>query len=193
MINFSELIERKQWGDEVDLQIMRNLAVTNVAVSLTPPNDPYVYRNIYDKRPEYCILGGLVFSPLSRNYLATIGRSLDGVNQQQLLYVSQYVKIDELWKDRTQFVVLIKRLPHPVNSYAEPFMQGLVSEVNGIHIGSLADLKKAIQHPQNGYHIIKFEGMDDYIVMDAGQVMSSEKEILTRYAVPAACFTGEQQ
>jgi hypothetical protein len=107
--------------------------------------------------------------------------------------VSQYVKIDDLWKDREQFVVLIKRLPHPLNSYAEPFMQGVVSEVNGVHIGSLADFKKAIQHPRKGYHIIKFEGMDDYIVMDAEQVMNAEREILTRYAVPAACFIGEQQ
>jgi len=193
MIGFSELIERKQWGDEVNLQIMRNLAVTNVTVPLTPPEDPFVFRNIYDKQPEYCILGGLVFSPLSRNYLATIGRGLDGVNQQQLLYASQYAKIDDLWQDRSQFVVLIKRLPHPVNSYAAPFMQGLVSEVNGIHIGSLADLERAIKTPQGGYHIIKFEGMDDYIVMDAEQVKRSEKEILTRYAVPAAFFTGEQQ
>jgi hypothetical protein len=193
MIGFSELIERKQWGDEVNLQIMRNLAVTNVTVPLTPPEDPFVFRNIYDKQPEYCILGGLVFSPLSRNYLATIGRGLDGVNQQQLLYASQYAKIDDLWKDRSQFVVLIKRLPHPVNSYAAPFMQGLVSEVNGVHIGSLADFERAIKTPQGGYHIIKFEGMDDYIVMDAEQVKRSEQDILGRYAVPAACFTGEQQ
>ena len=194
LIEFSELIERKQWGDTISLRILRDFNVMNLEVPLTNPVDPYIFRNIYDERPEYYILGGLVFSPLSRNYLMTIGRSLDGVNQQQLLYFTQYAKIDELYKDRSQFVVLIRRLPHPVNSYAEPFVYGLVSEINGVHIGRLSDIRKAVATPQNGYHIIKFDGMDDYIVMDAEDVRQAVPQIMSRYAVPATeFFKGEQK
>ena len=192
-IEFSELIERKQWGDKINLQIMRNKSLQNIEIPLTNPEDPYIFRNIYDQRPEYCILGGLVFSPLSRNYLITIGRNLNGVNQQQLLYATQYAKIDELYKKRDQFVVLIKRLPHSVNSYTDQFMNGLVSEVNGIHIGNISDMQKAIENPKNGYHIIHFAGMDDYIVLDAKKVESAQSEIMTRYAVPTPFFIGAKQ
>ncbi len=193
LIDFSELIERKQWGETINMHILRDKSELDIKIPLKNPIDPYVFRNIYDKRPEYYILGGLVFSPLTRNYLMTIGRGISGANQQQLLYVMSYAKTDGLYKDRSQFVILTRRLPHPVNSYDGQFMYGLVSEVNGIHIGDLADFKKAIQKPQNGYHIIKFDGMDDYLVMDAEQVKKADPEIMKRYAVPATYFLAEDK
>ena len=193
LIEFSELIERKQWGDTVNLQILRDNKVQHVNIPLTNPNDPYVFRIIYDQHPQYCMLGGLVFSPLTRNYLRTIRRNLQIPNVLQLLYVTRYAKIDGLYKNRNQFVVLIRRLPNPVNSYAGKFMYGLVSEVNAQPIGSLKDFIKAVKHPLNGYHIIKFAGMDDYLVLDAAQAEKAEKSIMKRYAVPSDCTLTEVQ
>jgi S1-C subfamily serine protease len=193
LIGFMELIERRQWGDKVQLKIMRDGAVNNVDIALTNPDDPYVFRTIYDKRPEYFIVGGLVFSPLTRNYLVTLGRNINGINQQQLLYFNSYSKVDGLWRDRSQFVVLVRRLPHSVNSYTEPFMQGVLAEVNGVHIGCMADLIKAIKTPQKGYHIIRFEGMDDYIVLDAVQAQQADKEIMKSYGVPELSYLAEEQ
>ncbi len=192
-IEFSELIERKQWGDKISLKIMRDKSMQNIEIPLTNPQDPYIFRNIYDQRAEYCTLGGLVFSPLTRNYLATIGRNLNGANQQHLLYATQYAKVDGLHKNRTQFVVLIHRLPHPINSYTAQFMNGLVSEVNGIHIGNLSDMQKAIESPQNGYHTIRFTGIDDYIIFDAKDEKISQPQIMQRYALPTPFFIGEKQ
>ncbi len=191
-IDFSELIERKQWGDKITLKVLRDKTIQQIEIPLTNPEDPYIFRNIYDQRPEYCILGGLVFSPLSRNYLRTIGRNLNGANQQQLLYATQYAKLDGLYKDRTQFVVLIRRLPHTVNSYTGKFLNGLVTEVNGIHIRNISDMQKAIESPTNGYHTIRFVGMDDYIVLDANKTKAAEAQIMARYAIPTPFFIGEK-
>lgn len=188
LIDFMELIERRQWGDHVSLKIMRARVVQDVDIPLTNPDDPYIFRTVYDKRPEYIILGGLVFSPLTRNYLATLGRNIRGSNRQQLLYINQYAKLDGLSKNRSQFVVLIRRLPHSVNSYTDPFLQGVVADVNGVHIGCMADLQRAIKTPQGGYHVIHFEGMDDYIVLDAGQLPKVDAEIMKRYGVPALSY-----
>jgi hypothetical protein len=105
----------------------------------------------------------------------------------------RYAKIDGLYKDRDQFVVLIRRLPHPVNSYTGKFMFGLVSEVNGVKIGNLKDFKAATEKPLNGYHVIKFAGMDDDLVLDAEQVKKAEPEIMKRYAVPAVSFLAEDE
>ena len=190
-VEFAELLERKQWGETANFRVLRKGTIQDIPVPLTNPKDPYIFRNIYDEHPEYCMVGGLVFSPLSREYLRTLGRNLSGVNQQQLLYVTQYAKVDGLHEDRSAFVVLIRRLPHPVNSYAEPFVNGLVSEVNGMRIRDLDDMLLALANPQEGYHVIRFAGMDDILVLDAEQVRAARPGILARYAVPAPFYLGE--
>jgi len=190
-VEFSELLERKQWGETAKLHILREGVLQNIDVPLTNPTDPYIFRSIYDERPRYCIVAGLVFSPLTREYLQTVGRNLNGVNQQQLLYVTQYAKVDNLYKDRNEFVVLIRRLPHPVNSYTDPFLDGLVSEVNGMRIRDLSDMKLALAMPKDGYHVIHFAGMDDALILDAEQDHEAEPEILGRYGVPSPFFLGE--
>jgi S1-C subfamily serine protease len=190
-VEFSELIERKQWGQDAHFKVLREGIATAITVPLTNPNDPYIYRNIYDERPQYCMVGGLVFAPLSRNYLRTLGRNLRGPNQQQLLYITQYGKVDGLHKDRNAFIVLISQLPHPVNSYTTPFMHGLVSTVNGVRIRDLTDMQLALAVPQNGFHVITFAGMDDSLILDAEDERASREQILNRYAVPAPFYLGE--
>ncbi len=190
-VEYGELLERKQWGETAHFRVMRAGIIQDVPVPLTNPKDPYIFRNIYDRPPEYCMVGGLVFSPLSREYLRTLGRNLSGVNQQQLLYVTQYSKVDGLHEGRDAFIVLIRRLAHPVNTYADPFLNGLVSEVNGVKIRDLADMQSALASPKDGYHVIRFAGMDDSLVLDAEQVNAAQPEILERYAVPAPFYLGE--
>jgi S1-C subfamily serine protease len=185
-VEFSELLERKQWGEAATFMVLRKHAVRRIAVPLSNPKDPYIFRSIYDRPPEYCMVGGLVFSPLSREYLRTVGRNLNGINQQQLLYLSRYAKIDGLHEDRDAFVVLIRRLAHPVNTYTEPFLNGLVSEVNGSRIRNLADMRAALSTPKDGYHVIRFAGMDDKLVLNAEQEQKAGPEILERYAVPSS-------
>ncbi|MBT3193371.1 MAG: trypsin-like serine protease [Verrucomicrobia bacterium] len=191
-VEFNELLERKQWGESACFRIMRGPEIRSIAVPLTNPKDPYTFRNIYDRRPEYCIVGGLVFSPLSREYLRSVGRNLNGTNQQQLLYVTQYAKIDGLHEDRDAFVVLIRRLPHAVNTYAEPFQDGLLSEINGLRIRNLRDMQRALEKPQDGYHVIRFAGMDECLVLNAEQELAARPQILARYGVPASVYFGEE-
>lgn len=181
---FFELLERKQWGNAVRFRVWRNGSETEIPIPLTNPLDPFAYRNEYDRLPEYFVLAGLVFCPLNREYLASMGRAVSGRNQQQLLYYSQYAKIDGLYRDRDEFVVLVRRLPHSVNTYAEQFENGIVSEVNGVPIRGLRDLKKAFETPQNGFHVVTFAGMDETLVLEAASASRAAREILERYGVP---------
>lgn len=180
---FQELLERKQWGDSAILGVWREGNETEITVPLTNPRDPFVYRNLYDRRPEYYIAGGLVFSPLNREYLRTLRRNAPGINIQQLFYYSNYAKIDGLYKDRDEFVVLIRRLPHPVNTYADDFVNGIVTQVNGLHIRNLKDVKKAISNLKNGFHVIQFAGTDESLVLDADAVSRADPEIFSRYGM----------
>ncbi len=185
-VEFTELMERKQWGAPVNFGVWRDGAETNVIVPLTNPPDPFAYRNSYDQRARYYIAGGLVFCPLSQEYLRTMGRNFESRNGQQLLYYARYAKPDGLYKDRDEFVVLMGRLPHEMNAYADQFMNGIVSEVNGMSIRNLKDLKIAFESRHGDFHVIKFENSELSLVMKVAEAKEANAEVLSAYGVPAA-------
>ncbi|MFO7871622.1 MAG: trypsin-like peptidase domain-containing protein [Kiritimatiellia bacterium] len=182
---FAELLERKQIGDTVDFNVHRGEAQMDITVPLKTSRDPYAYRNIYDKQPEYYIFGGLVFSPLTRPYLRALNPDAGDRNEQQLIYYSEYAKLDGLYKGRDEFVVLTARLPHKVNAYADGFLNGIVSKVNNRPVRRLQDVKTAAENHNGPYHTVEFIGMEDMFVMDAGDARRAEAEILSDYGVPS--------
>ena len=190
---FAELLERKQFGDSVTLTVWRTNTEIEVKIPLTNPQDPFVYRNIYDTRPDYYITGGLVFAPLTRKYLRAQRKNQGSMNYQQLFYYSQYAKVDGLYSNRDEFVVLIGRLPHPVNTYSDSFINGIVTEVNGIAIRNLRDVKKAVEVQKEGFHVFHFAGVNDTLIMDAGNARRSDHEISLQYGISSIEHFGEKK
>ena len=188
---FAELLERKQWGDSISFQVWRDGAERTVNLPLTNPADPYVFRNLYDERPRYYVFGGLVVAPLTREYLRTYERGPLDQATQQLFYYSEYAKIDGLYEGNDEFVVLTRRLPHAVNAYADDYVDGIVTEVNGKCIAKLADVKEALSKPVAGYHVIRFANRNDELVLDAEAVRRADPEILASYGISSAEYFGE--
>ena len=189
-VNFAELTERKQWGESVVFEVWRDGEGLSVTVPLENPPDPFTYKNIYDKRPRYVLAAGLVFSPLNREVLRTVG-GVSSHNAHQLFYYSQYAKTDNLYEGHDEFIVLTRRLAHPVNTYAEGFLNGVVQEINGIAIQKLADVKRAFGKPRDGYHVVQFAGMEDTLVLDAKAARAARPEIHASYGVSAPDFLEE--
>ncbi|MCK5851040.1 MAG: trypsin-like peptidase domain-containing protein [Kiritimatiellae bacterium] len=190
---FSELLERRQWGKSIAFQVWREGKELQIDIPLVNHIDPFSYRSLYGIRPRYFMIGGLVFSPLSRNYLRVALGGSSSANSHQLTYYSQYAKINELCKGIDEFVVLSRRLPHSVNTYAEGFLNGIVTEINDIKILGLGDIKKAILKPKNGFHVIKFAGMEDSLVLDAKAAENADPDILRSYAIKSPEFMGESK
>ncbi len=182
---FTELFERRQSGDTLDMRLFRDGQVLSLKLALANPRDPFVFRNLYDIQPEYAIFGGLVFAPLNREILKTIGGGFNSVNDQRLLYLSRYAKIDGHHREHDAFVILIRRLPHPVNTYAEAFINGHVISANGAPVRGMRDLIDAFKTPENGFHVIRFAGMTDPLILDAGVLDAAQAGILEQYGVPA--------
>lgn len=184
-VEYVELLERKQWGETVTLDVWRERARSRIPVPLTNPPDGFALRQQYDVSPRYVIVGGLVFSPLTRDYMQTVGAALQHPDGHELVYAAQFGKPDRLYEGRDEFVVLIRRLPHPVNTYCDGFERGLVSTVNGRRVRGLTDLADALKHPQRGFHTIEFEGRPDFAVLDAAAAASTEPAILSTYRIAA--------
>jgi len=167
----------------VTFELWRDGGEARLHVPLHAPPDPFVYRTLYDERPQYLVVGGLVFSPLTKNYLRSrAGRPEAGI-PQQLRYYAQYAKLDGLHEGKTEFVVLTRRLPHPLNAYMDDFVEGILEEVNGRAIGNLSDVRAAFALPRDGYHVLRFAGMDDLLVLHAETTERADPQIFDTYGI----------
>ncbi len=185
-VEYTELIERKQRGDKVKFSILRDHRILSLNVPLANRNDPFLYRQTYDEQPEYWITGGLVFSPLSRGYLGMFNADVITPAIHRLFYYADFAKKDRLYEGREAFIVLISRLPHPVNTYCEEYLNQIVRTVNGKFIRSMKDLEPAMAAASNGFHVITFEGQDNPLILDAEATAKAENEILFRYNIPSS-------
>jgi len=187
-VEYTEFVERKQCNERIFLTLWRNQKTEAVVVALKRRQDPFIFRQSYDQKPEYLIAGGLVFSPLSRGYLATLGNELNTPAAQRLLYTSQYAKLDHLYKNRKQFVILTGRLPHTVNTYCSSYLNQILTSVNGVSILQLSDIQDALKKTSGGFHIFRFEGNDNPLILDARLMEQADSDILSQYNIPASHY-----
>jgi S1-C subfamily serine protease len=191
-VHYAEILERKQWGERIEFRVWRNRQTIPVELPLLNVRDSFVYRNLYGDRPRYLIKAGLVFTPLTRELLRAHERNMATPAVQQLFYYSQYAKLDGLYANRSEFLVLMRRLPHPVNTFADPFMNGIVEEVNGVRVSDLRALAAAFSVPKGGFHVIRLAGMQELLVLEADAVAAADREIPRMYQIQETSFLGEE-
>lgn len=198
MIEYVELLERKQCGETVTFKVWRNGQTLEITVPLANLNDPFAFRYAYERRPEYFIKGGLVFVPLSRGLLMAAGGELNQWYAHHLLYYASFAKIDNLIAGRNQFVVLRNRLAHPVNTHDENYLNKIVDKINGQPIRNIQDLPAAFSQPikaperlgantraePGSFHVIRFLDDPDPLILDAAETASADLVIQHRYSIP---------
>jgi hypothetical protein len=179
------LAVRGKWaGDQVKMQIWRDDKLIDVTYRLpkfeyTNSLVPYA---VYDQAPQYLIVGGLVFQPLTDSYLQSWGPEW----RQRAPFRLNYYNYQEPTKSRPALVILSQVLPDPYNiGYQE--QNGLVlDKVNGQRINYLADLREALRKPLNGFHVLEFVATDATrrIVLAAGEEEEqATARVLKRYGI----------
>jgi S1-C subfamily serine protease len=182
MLPFQELVERKQWGDEVQFTLLRDGKETTVTFDLTPEQHPFIFRRLYDRPPEYFITAGLCFSPLSRNFMMTLGNESNNA-LIPILYFFQRAMFHPEIEKRQHIIALTAILPHPVNTYAERYENQIIQSINETTIYSLQDVQSALEKPIDGYHVLQFEGMDTPLVLAADMLPQANQQIQQRYGI----------
>jgi len=184
-LNLESLATLHKWaGDDVKMQIWRDGRQMDVTYRLPR----YEYTNslvpyaIFDQEPEYLIIGGLVFQPLSIPYLQSWGADW----RQRAPFRLNYYNNEPPTKDRSSLVLLSQVLPDPYNIGYQEVNYLAVDKVNGQRISRLSDLKAALQKPVNGYHIIDFMPGDSLqrLVLAAGDAEEeATRRVLKRYGI----------
>jgi hypothetical protein len=172
------LSTRARWaGDEVKMKIWRDGKPLDITYRL--PKYDYstslVPMATYDREPEYLMIGGLVFQPLSDSYLQSWGSDW----KRRAPFRLTYYRNESPDKNRPSLVLLSQVLPDPYNIGYQDQRCLVVDKVNGQRVNRLPELRAALDKPVNGFQVIEFVRSDSLrkMVLSAGD---PEREATTR-------------
>jgi S1-C subfamily serine protease len=182
-IGLDYAVDRKQIGDSLALRLLRGGKPREVVLALSAAKGcaDLVPRGQYETTPSYYVLGGLVFAPLTLNYLHEWGEWSAVPNHLQRYYYEMRTSANA---QREQVVVLIDVLPDELN-VGYGFHQSVVSEANGLPVNSLKDLVAAIEGHDGPVHRIVLEDQEAQIVLKREHLAARSQAILQRYRVPS--------
>ncbi len=170
---------RRYAGDRARARLLRDGTVQEVefelkpaaaAESLVPDRAP--------GRPEFLMVGGLVLLELTKE--VNIGRRSAGA-----IVLRRYTERAG-WDpspDRKQVVFVDHVLSDVANKGFEELAYVVLDTVNGQKIREIADVAKALETPQDGFHVFRFEGVESDFVIPATKLDEINQRIAKNYKV----------
>ncbi|HEX2685832.1 MAG TPA: trypsin-like peptidase domain-containing protein [Kofleriaceae bacterium] len=188
-VHFSYLISRYQIGSKVSVEILRQGTPHQLTIhlrkliALVPPPQP-------DRRPTYFIFAGLVFLPLTYDYMTTW-------KWENVTPRFRYYYYSRLPSERHEQIVLVNQvLAHNINVGYHQIHGAVVERINHIDIASMRDIPRALQTPIGKFHVIELDyhgtrgESSDYhasygtrIVIDADRAARATQEILAQNGI----------
>lgn len=182
-LRYSFIIDMKQPGEKVKVSIIRQKRNLNITFPVSILPERIKWYNEYERKPEYFIRAGIVFQPLSREYMKTWNKWWLNASIRMRYYYFYYMR-DCLFPEREEFVVINSILPDRINTYISDIKDVVVSEINNIPIHSLSDVVQAFDKPVGDYHIIRIDDAYSPILIKAKDVDKADKRIMKNYNIP---------
>jgi S1-C subfamily serine protease len=173
-----------QLGEKLRLDILRDHRQKTVSITLDRAVGTLdlVAKERYDVRPTYFIYGGLIFIPLTQNYLMSWGD--DWYNSAPKNLVALY-KFGRSTVQGEEAVILSKVLPAEVNSGYHNYRDLRIVGVNKHKIFNLRQLIRAVEAPAEEPFIEFKTDQGLKIVMNRKRVVAEQPAILKTYSVPS--------
>ena len=178
------LSTRNKWaGDPVRLKIWRAGHAQDVIYRLPKAEDAarLVPEAPFEQEPEYLIAGGLVFQPLTKNFLRSWGQDWE----RRAPFRLAYFRNQDPTPERPAIIILSQVMPDLYNIGYQDSRQIVLEKLNGQKVNYLADLQQALKRPMNGFHIFEFMKGDTLqrIVLDAAKLDEATKRVLDHYGI----------
>jgi hypothetical protein len=164
-------------GQTIQLEILRDGEKTELSLTLRPACH-LVPRNQYDRQPTYFVYGGLVFQPLSRNYLATWNKWWDKAPPEFLDHYFGGVRTEE----RQEVVVLSQVLSDEINVGYEGLYYEAIEQINGRTPRDMVDFVTRVEQASKTVELRTSRA--GVIVLDPAEVRARTPQILERYHIP---------
>jgi len=179
LLNFGFVVASRHVGERMPVEIWRHGQRMSCLLDLKPP--PYlVAEDRYDVRPSYFIYGGLLFVPLTRDYLKTWGDSWWQSAPRELVHLYENAMRTP---DCREVVVLQKVLADRVNAGYHDVENLVVTRVGDVAVRDLAHLVQLVELEAGPF--LRILGSDGTrVVLDRAEVVERQGGMLRRYGVP---------
>ena len=138
----------------------------------------------YDSDPRYFVYAGLVFLPLSADYLAAVSEGgQSALRYPGLHYALHYHPYEHPEQGRPETVVLDRILPHPVNADLKLHEKSVVDRINGVRIARLEDLPGALEAQSGAFHVVEFLDGGRFAVVDREAADAAHPGIVAAYGL----------
>lgn len=172
--------DEAQHGEVVDLVIWREGKEVEISVPVYVNRVDAIEGNQYEE-PPYFIVGGLVFTELSRNFLGASGGQPDSDSLYELMF-TRHVSEEAM---RKRPVVLATILSHEANADFAIRTKSILDEVNGKRIASMQDLVQAVESNEAEFHRFRFIQGKRMEAMNREQADQVTREVLLTYRIPS--------
>ena len=178
VIHFSTLIWNKYIGDKCRLKIIRDGKKIEIDYPLSEIERLVTTRD-FDLLPSYYLVGGLLFVPLTTNYLNSWRNWWSNAPRR----LTNYAAFGEITEKYNEVVVLSSILADEINEGYQDIRFQRVNKYNGIEIRNLKDLLKRMEAQRDGFAELE---LDDYIklVIDLKKYREATGRIMKRYRIP---------
>lgn len=182
-LNMTAAIHKAQHGESIEMKILRKGQEKVVQVPMRVTDEEKMLSNQYDVLPRYYVYGGLVFTPLSIDYLRTLGRNWADSAGSEMFYELYYRRNEKPEINRPEPIVLAGVLADPVNANIKGQSRSLVSKINGKEITRLEDVVEALAMPGVKEHMIEFLQNDGVECLSREDAEKANAKILKTYGI----------
>jgi S1-C subfamily serine protease len=173
-----------QHGESLPLKIWRNRETVELSLPLSVYADDRILGNQFDTLPRYYIHAGLVFTPLSHEYMKTLGRDFRADGYAELIYELYYRRVETPESARPEPIVLASTLAHPANANLRYTSRAVIDRINGLRIERLEDVIRAFESATNTHHVLELLPNRALETVDRAAADAAHPEILQTYAIP---------
>jgi hypothetical protein len=186
-LSIENLATRSHWaGRTIPIKVLRD--GREIEVDYRLPRVEFeaelIPRAVVDRDPEYLIVGGLVFQPLTEDFL----RSWGGDWQRRAPFRLTYFKQEPKTPERPSVVILSSVFPDAYTLSYQDYRFLAVDQVNDRKVSTLRDIEQALRNPRDGFHVVEFIRGDSLqrLVVSAREQESATQRILERYGISEA-------
>ena len=172
-----------QHGESLQLEVWRNRQKVQVKLPVFFNKTDRLVSNQYDTPPPYFIYAGLVFTPLSLDYVKTFGRDWITSARSEIIYELYYRPYEKPETVREQPVVLSTILDHSANANFGTRGGAIVDEINGVKINSMKDLIQGLEARHSDQHVFRFLGSKGIECLDRQAADNANTAILRTYGL----------
>ncbi len=171
-----------QSGDSVPITLWRDKKGLQTELPVHVETKDAAAGNLYEL-PKYYVYAGMVFTPLTKNYLSTFGQNWSATTDSELLYELFYKRKSDPENTRTDAVMLASTLAHPVNANMRIRGRVMVDKINGVRIDKLEDVISAFESGDDDFHVIDFSGSFGFETVDRIEANTANGSILNTYGI----------